>query len=40
LSPRLYRELAVVIRRDRPQQRALKELIASLQQADHALSDR
>lgn len=30
LSPRLYRQLAVVIRRDRPQKRALKELIASL----------
>jgi len=39
LSPRLYRELAIVMRRDRPQQRALKELIASLQQAAHALPD-
>jgi DNA-binding transcriptional LysR family regulator len=36
LSPRLYRELAVVIRRDRPQQRALKELISSLEQAGNA----
>lgn len=32
LSPRLYRKLAIVIRRDRPQQRVLKMLIASLRQ--------
>jgi len=36
LSPRLYRRLAVVIRRDRPQQKALKELIAMLRQLGSA----
>jgi len=37
LSPPLYRQLAVVVRRDRPQQRALKELIVSLKQSANGL---
>jgi DNA-binding transcriptional LysR family regulator len=32
LSPRLYRRLAVIVRRDKPQHRVLKELIAHIKQ--------